>query len=106
MDVNKDGSLSCDELTNYLLEHGLPVNERLAIKELFQELDIDGSGDISKHELWAIFRNRVRSPADILKHKIADIIDADGDGTLTSEELSTLFKAIDVTKSGSITCDS
>jgi len=82
---------------------GLPTNERLAVKELFEELDADGSGDISKQELYTVFRQRKRKPAEILKHKIAGVIDTDGDGTLSESELTGMFDKIDVNGDGSIT---
>lgn len=52
VDANNDGSISFGELYAYLHKTGVSVDALNQVKAVFKEIDTDGSGDISKEELF------------------------------------------------------
>ena len=64
-----------------------------SIQKIFSELDLDGSGTISEHEMAAVF-GQLHLPfsrADF-EHVLAEH-DADGDGVLSLSEFASLIRA-------------
>jgi Ca2+-binding EF-hand superfamily protein len=99
VDINNDGEISCDELcacfsrfATLRQEPGLGdfvldfVDESNAIAdELFDEIDGDGDGQITKVELQAHLKETAYSEAAV--GAIFDAIDVNDDGELSREEL-------------------
>lgn len=99
VDIDKDGEISCDELcacfarfATLRQEPGLGdfdvdfVDEsNLMADELFDQIDIDGDGQITKVELQAHLKESSYSEAAV--GAIFDAIDVNDDGELSREEL-------------------
>merc|ERR1719440_527135 len=129
IDVNGDGSVSMDELTSHLMKSG--YNEA-AVQKVFEKLDTDKDGELSKEELRAGFLQysplreapglgSYNSRFVLEIHEDADAlfnaIDADGNGSISKDELrehlktfsqysfkaiSKIFKVLDVNRDGAI----
>jgi len=129
IDVDGDGTVTLDEITEHLIKSGYKPE---AISKIFEKLDTDQSGSISQEELRAGFVNYSplrKAPGfgnynDQFKEKIhvdADAlfsaVDANNDGEITDAELrvhlrqfssfsdpaiSNLFTMLDIDENGGI----
>jgi len=64
------------------------------LSDLFMEIDLDGSGELSKDELFSSLKNKkVKQLLDVLEMKVAELVETwdvldDGDGLLTIKEFT------------------
>jgi len=130
IDVDGNGSISADELTDHLVDCGYKSE---AVKKIFSTLDTDGDGALSRDELRAgmvsytplrkapglgnyneEYKEEIQTDADAL----FDSIDMDRDGEVTEPELrvhlrqfskytdaaiTNIFDLLDVDEDGGIT---
>ena len=82
-DINKDGSISGDELPLLMESLGLETSQR-QIKSFMKSVDTDKSGSISLEEFVNMVAKKLKlEPIQ----KMFQQIDKDGDGYLTIDEL-------------------
>jgi len=130
IDVDGNGSIDLSELTDHLVGCGYKAD---AVQKIFEKLDTDGSGELSKEELRAgmvqytplrkapglgnynvEYKEEIHVDAD----NLYNTIDEDGDGEITDVELrlhlrqfsdysdaaiSNIFEMLDVDSDGGIT---
>lgn len=126
LDSNGDGSVGQDELSSALSQKsddGILVS----LSDNFSDLDSDSSGDLSSEEMAAMAPPppppRDQAPNTELADALLSALDTDGDGTVSSDELSSglasagsstatstdtsamLMKALDSDSSGEVDSD-
>ena len=104
LDTNSDGSVDQDKLKSALSEKsddGLLVS----LSKNFADLDSDDSGSLSNEEIAAMAPPppppRDQAPATELADALVSALDADGDGAISGDELSSALQASDSTSSTS-----
>jgi len=91
MDVNGDGVINLQELTDYLYKQTGNYDEASATAaSIIAQLDQDGDGLISKSEWWDARLATKFQDDSIIKQQF-DMIDDNGDGYITHDELAKLF---------------
>ncbi|RON53673.1 EF-hand domain-containing protein [Pseudomonas frederiksbergensis] len=120
LDSNGDGSVSQDELKT--AQSDKPDNRLLAdLSKNFTDLDSDDSGSLSSEEMAAMAPPappQDQAPNTDLADALLGALDADGDGNLSSDELShgltaagssadskEIFSALDKNQDGSVSSD-
>ncbi|MCL6703160.1 XopAW family type III secretion system calcium-binding effector [Pseudomonas sp. T1.Ur] len=121
LDTNGDGSVGQDELSTALSQKsddGILVS----LSDNFADLDSDGSGDLSGEEMAAMAPPppppRDQAPDTELADALLSALDADGDGVISSDELSSglasagssadsdqVFSALDANEDGTVSLD-
>ena len=121
LDTNGDGSVDQDELSTALSQKsddGILVS----LSDNFADLDSDGSGDLSGEEMAAMAPPppppRDQAPNTELADALLSALDADGDGVISSDELSSglasagssadsgqVFSALDANEDGTVSLD-
>jgi len=117
LDSNGDGSVGQDELSTALSQKsddGILVS----LSDNFADLDSDGSGDLSGEEMAAMAPPppppRDQAPNTELADALLSALDADGDGVISSDELSSglasadsgqVFSALDANEDGTVSLD-
>lgn len=121
LDTNGDGSVDQDELSTALSQKsddGILVS----LSDNFADLDSDGSGDLSGEEMAAMAPPppppRDQAPDTELADALLSALDADGDGVISSDELSSglasagssadsdqVFSALDANEDGTVSLD-
>ncbi|MBD0705322.1 MULTISPECIES: EF-hand domain-containing protein [unclassified Pseudomonas] len=121
LDSNADGSVDQEELSTALSQKsddGILVS----LSDNFSDLDSDSSGDLSSDEIAAMAPPppppRDQAPTTELADALLSALDADGDGEVSSEELSNglasagstadsqeLFSALDENEDGTVSLD-
>jgi len=90
-DVNGDGQLSADEITQMMKFIGRNPAEA---KELMNEIDENGDGVISKEEFKTMHAiGKLSTSQDDIK-KGFDLFDQDGDGFVTHEEIEKICRGL------------
>jgi len=85
-DTSGDGKI-CK--TEYMTAMGMVPekdHKQAAMRSVFQGFDKDGSGKIDKNELKAVFAEMGKSFTDQELHRMIELADKDGSGTLEYEE--------------------
>jgi len=91
MDINGDGQINLEELTNYLhKQSGNYVEAKRTATNIIKQLDQDGDGLISKSEWWDA-RLSTKFQDDSIIREQFNRIDDNGDGYITHDELAKLF---------------
>jgi len=91
MDKNGDGVINLEELTDYLHEQtGNYEEARATAESIISQLDQDGDGQISKSEWWDARLATKFQDDSIIKQQF-NMIDDNGDGYITHDELAKLF---------------
>lgn len=119
LDSNSDGSVDQDELKSALsqkTDDGLLVS----LSKNFADLDSDDSGSLSGEEMAAMAPPppRDQAPSTELADALISALDADGDGAISSDELSNgltsagssadsteIFSALDKNEDGTVSKD-
>ncbi|AKJ98348.1 histidine kinase [Pseudomonas chlororaphis] len=121
LDSNDDGSIDQDELSSALSQKsddGILVS----LSDNFDDLDSDGSGDLSSEEMAAMAPPppppRNQAPDTELADALLSALDTDGDGVVSSDELSSglasagsnadsqqVFSALDKNEDGTVSAD-
>lgn len=121
LDTNGDGSVDQDELSTALSQKsddGILVS----LSDNFADLDSDGSGDLSGEEMADMAPPppppRDQAPDTELADALLSALDADGDGVISSDELSSglasagssadsdqVFSALDANEDGTVSLD-
>lgn len=107
LDTNKDGALSKEEVLNgatglFGLLKACRIHKRKHVIKMFKEGDIDQNGTLDFDEFMTyIQRARQKSLAAQPKQiddgkvkKVFDLMDRDGDGTITREELKLAYAGV------------
>mmetsp|Transcript_6660 Transcript_6660/g.12031 ORF Transcript_6660/g.12031 Transcript_6660/m.12031 type:complete len:412 (-) Transcript_6660:161-1396(-) len=118
-DLDGDGTVSCDELQQWMAASGYYVTDAQAAM-VFRQLDTDNSGDLNFEQFVATeihFRAQVD---DVFMQSAFKLMDKDGDGEITheelqgamtdagssmSEEIERVFRSVDKDDNGSISFD-
>jgi len=91
MDTNGDGVINLEELTDYLYKQGGNYEEAKATAtNIIKQLDQDGDNQISKSEWWDARLATKFQDDSIIKQQF-NMIDDNGDGYITHDELAKLF---------------
>jgi calcium-dependent protein kinase len=91
MDTNGDGVINLEELTDYLYrQSGNREEAKATATNIIAQLDQDGDGQISKSEWWDARLATKFQDDSIIKQQF-DMIDDNGDGYITHDELAKLF---------------
>ncbi|MEJ1228419.1 EF-hand domain-containing protein [Pseudomonas sp. CCNWLW56] len=121
LDSDGNATVDQDELSTALSQHsddGLLVS----LSKQFGDLDSDGSGDLSSEEMAALAPPppppRDQAPGTELADALLSVLDADGDGKVSSDELSNglasagssadstqVFSALDKDEDGTVSRD-
>jgi Ca2+-binding EF-hand superfamily protein len=120
LDSNDDGSIDQDELGTALSQKsddGILVS----LSKNFDELDSDGSGDLSSEEMAAMAAPpppREQAPDTELADALLSALDTDGDGVVSSDELDNglagtgssidsqqVFSALDTNEDGTVSLE-
>ncbi|MBT2293914.1 EF-hand domain-containing protein [Pseudomonas fluorescens] len=121
LDSNADGSVDQDELSTALSQKS-DDGVLVSLSDNFSDLDSDSSGDLSSDELAAMAPPppppRDQAPTTELADALLSTLDADGDGKVSSEELSNglasagstadsqeIFSALDENEDGNVSLD-
>jgi len=107
LDTNKDGALSKEEVLNgaaglFGLLKACRIHKRKHVIKMFKDGDIDQNGTLDFDEFMTyIQRARQKSLAaqpkqldDYKVKKVFDLMDRDGDGTITREELKLAYAGV------------
>jgi len=107
LDTNKDGALSKEEVLNgatglFGLLKACRIHKRKHVIKMFKDGDIDHNGTLDFDEFMTyIQRARQKSLAaqpkqidDYKVKKVFDLMDRDGDGTITREELKLAYAGV------------
>jgi len=91
IDTNGDGEINVEEFTKYLTKKGWEKDKaKTTAKSIIEQLDQDGDMQISRAEWWDARLATKFQDEKLIKEQF-DRIDDNGDGFITSEELSNLF---------------
>jgi len=91
MDKNGDGNIDLEELTNFIINTGIePEEANRRASSLMLELDQNGDEKISMEEFADARLSLQLQDKDLIKSQFS-LIDTDGDGFITHEELAKLF---------------
>ena len=121
LDSDGDGSVNQEELSTALSQKsddGILVS----LSDNFGDLDSDGSGDLSSEEMAAMAPPppppRDQAPNTELANALLSVLDTDGDGVVSSDELSNglastdsdadsqqVFSALDKNEDGTVSLD-
>jgi Ca2+-binding EF-hand superfamily protein len=120
LDSNDDGSIDQDELGTALSQKS-DDGVLVSLSKNFDELDSDGSGDLSSEEMAAMAPPpppRGQAPDTELADALLSALDTDGDGVVSSDELSSglastgssidsqqVFSALDTNEDGTVSLE-
>lgn len=90
MDSNRDKRLSKDELKVGLRKFGVDITFH-ELDYLFTHFDADRSGCISTDEFLVGMRGDVSARRLVFVHQAFDLLDKDGDGAVTLQELASMY---------------
>jgi calcium-dependent protein kinase len=92
IDTDGDGVINVEELTDYLAKQsGNKEKAKRTATHIIEQLDQDGDGKISRSEWWDA-RLATKIQDDSIIREQFDIIDDNGDGYITHDELAKLFR--------------
>jgi len=107
LDVNKDGALSKEEVLNgatnlYGLLKACRIHKRKHVVKMFKEGDMDNNGTLDFDEFMTFIQaarqkslaSQPKAIDDYKVKKVFDLMDRDGDGTITREELKLAYAGV------------
>ena len=85
--IKKNNDITQDQEQN-LETVGLTLSEEdvAEIKEMFKEIDVDGSGSITSEELQKVLKEQGAKLHEAVTHVMVAMADTDGDGQINFEE--------------------
>lgn len=92
IDKNKDGTLTVEELTNYLRINGHKP-EFKEINKIISSLDVDNNGSIAYNEFISACLSKAASNNREYLQYAFRFFDLNGDGKISRKELETVLKA-------------
>lgn len=99
LDTNKDGLLTLEELDNGLEQRGFQKT-KAELQQIMSSVDIDGNGVIGYTEFLAAALDRKKHLAEQICWKAFNVLDVDGDGKISEEELKCTFNSERLKKDG------
>eukprot|EP01083_Nonionella_stella_P002299 6617_1 len=96
LDVDGDGVLELNELKQLLLDMGyVGHTAEEEAREMMKTADLNNDGVIDLQEFTDIWYRKVLKTNDLYIHRVFNVFDKDGDGTIDASELAAIFYSND-----------